>query len=58
MAAKLGMTDTIPEFKSLFNDSFFSDAGVSYDVSTLIEEVEGPAMEGNPDMPNEDERIK
>mgnify|MGYP003565212023 FL=1 len=52
------MTDDIPKLKSLFNDNFFSDAGVSYDTSTLIDEVEGPSMEGNPDMPNEAERIK
>ena len=58
LATKLGMTDDIPKLKSLFNDNFFSDAGVSYDTSTLIEEVEGPSMEGNPDMPNEAERIK
>ena len=57
LATKLGLEETIPEFKSIFNDRFLSDSGVTYDTSTLIEEVEGPAMEGNPDMPNEEERI-
>ena len=58
IATKLGIGDIVSEFKSIFDDHFFSDAGVAYDVSTLIEEVEGPAMEGNPDMPNENERIE
>ena len=57
IATKLGLEDTISEFKSIFDDHFFSDAGVAYDISTLIEEVEGPAMENNPDMLNEEERV-
>lgn len=46
------------KFKRFMEDDFFSKAGINNDKVVENTEPEGPSMENNPEMPNEDERNK
>lgn len=55
---KLMGTDKYPEFKRLFNTDFMSKAGITSGSVILNTDPETPYMENNPDMTDEDERIR
>lgn len=51
-------TDSYTQLKRLFEDNFLADAGIASGSVKNDTEPETPYMENNPDMINEDERVK
>lgn len=58
IASKFMGPDSYTQLKRLFEDNFLADAGIASGTVKNNTEPETPYMENNPDMMNEDERIK